>query len=52
MPILGGTLIPGGTFIVFEKNFQRVRLSQYAEHDLNKIEKTIAETLIASFLIP
>ena len=26
--------------------------SQYAEHDLNEIEKTIAETLIASFLIP
>ena len=25
---------------------------QCAEHDLNKIENTIAETLVASFLIP
>ena len=27
-------------------------ISQYAEWDLNKISKTIAETLIALFLIP
>ena len=41
-----------GNLRAIEKGCSVCLPTQYAEHDLNKIESTLAETLVALILIP